>query len=446
MFVAADDTDSMRGNCTTFLATEIIHELVFSKGLDLIGFPRLVRLNPAIPWKTRGNGSLVMCFGKGTGTKRFIGQIKGKDVFSFENKTDWEPDRYMILEAIKPLVQRYHDPTDSDPGIVISEIRPSYDFYRYGVSRVADRDVIEKEIERIGALKYEIGCGRGIIGCTCGMAWIPRDRTFELLSYRPEERWGTERIFDRDSVVEADSLLKSTFNSYEERTGKIAIFPGTPCPVMYGFRGDDPDELIRGHDIIKTEPQDRWLVFETNQGTDDHIITEYTQEEFIPNSSYSVEGIVESVNRIRGGHTFLVLDTKFGKLTCAAYEPSREFRHVLDWLTKGDRIVVLGELRESPRSLNIEKIHVLETVDEYQKVSNPVCTECGRAMTSVGKGKGYRCKRCGTKSELPVLKKVPRWIVPGWYEPPVSARRHLSKPLKRMGEVQPVEFVNCRNQ
>ena len=67
MFVAADDTDSMRGNCTTYLATEIIRVLVYEDGLDLIGFPRLVRLNPAIPWKTRGNGALVMRFGKGTG-------------------------------------------------------------------------------------------------------------------------------------------------------------------------------------------------------------------------------------------------------------------------------------------------------------------------------------------------------------------------------------------
>ena len=446
MFVAADDTDSMRGNCTTFLATEIIRDLIFNEGLDLIGYPRLVRLNPAIPWKTRGNGSLVMCFGKGIGEKKLIGQIDGKDIFVFEEKTDWEPDRNMILERIKPLVERFHDPVDSDPGIIISEIRPDHTFYINGVTRVIKRSSIEEEIERIGALKYEIGCGRGIIGCICGMAWIPKDKTYELLAYRPQERWGTERIFDGESVSKADAELSTTFNSYEYRTGKIAIFPGTPCPVLYGFRGDVPDDLIRGHGMIKTEPQDRWIIFETNQGTDDHIIREHTSESFIPNSSYSITGIVERVERIRGGHTFMTLNTVYGNLTCAAYEPSGEFRYVLDWLSRGDEVEVLGELRENPRTLNIEKIHVLRTVEEYRKVSNPICEVCGRAMTSVGKGKGYRCKKCGTKSDSPVLEKVERWVVPGWYEPPVSARRHLSKPLKRMGEVQPVEFVNCRNQ
>lgn len=446
MFVAADDTDSMRGNCTTFLATEIIYDLIYNYNLDLIGCPRLVRLNPAIPWKTRGNGSLVMCFGKGTGNKTFIGEINGKKIFAFESKTEWEPDKNEILKRIIPVVEKYHDPVDSDPGILISENRPSYDYYLEGVRRVVKRSTIENEIQRINALKFEIGCGRGLIGCVCGMAWIPKDYTYELLSYRPQERWGTERIFDKESVMKADHEIESSFNSWEDRFQKVAIVPGTPCPVMYGFRGDVLSDLVKGHDIIKTEEQSRWLIFLSNQGTDDHIIADCTMEEFIPNSSYSVKGTVLSVERIRGGHTFVKIDSKFGILDCAAYEPSREFRHALDWLTTGDEIEVLGELRECPRSLNIEKIHVLKTVEEYVKVSNPKCPDCNRSMVSIGKGKGYRCKKCGTKSDNPIMKRCTRWIVPGWYEPPVAARRHLSKPLKRMNEIQPVEFVNCRNQ
>ena len=67
-------------------------------------------------------------------------------------------------------------------------------------------------------------------------------------------------------------------------------------------------------------------------------------------------------------------------------------------------------------------------------------------MKSVGRGQGYRCKRCGTSAEDPVTEPVTRWVVPGWYEPPTAARRHLSKPLKRMGLEQPVEFVNSRSR
>ncbi|MEM0501968.1 MAG: DNA-binding protein, partial [Thermoplasmata archaeon] len=51
MWIGVDDTDSSEGMCTTYLAPQILLKL----NLDLIGFPRLVRLNPNIPWKTRGN-------------------------------------------------------------------------------------------------------------------------------------------------------------------------------------------------------------------------------------------------------------------------------------------------------------------------------------------------------------------------------------------------------
>ena len=78
MYLSVDDTDSTEGLCTTFLATEIIK----SVDLDLIGYPRLVRLNPAVPWKTRGNGSLSLKFGYGTGKKTKIGRIGNRDIFS----------------------------------------------------------------------------------------------------------------------------------------------------------------------------------------------------------------------------------------------------------------------------------------------------------------------------------------------------------------------------
>ena len=78
VYIAVDDTDSRTGNCTTYLLTEIIREL---SDLDIIGNPRLVRLNPAVPWKTRGNGALALRVGEGTGKKKFIGTIGEKDVF-----------------------------------------------------------------------------------------------------------------------------------------------------------------------------------------------------------------------------------------------------------------------------------------------------------------------------------------------------------------------------
>ena len=441
MFVAVDDTDSMNGNCTTFLATEIIRE--FMDDLDLIGNPRLVRLNPAVPWKTRGNGSLVMRFGKGSGPKRFIGRIGDRDVFCYDRCTSFEPDPVMMRDRIIPHIEEHHE-DDSDPGLLISRSKPSQSLYWKGVRTILSRDDVDPEIERIGGTTFEIGCGRGLIGCTCGMAWRPRDSTFELLSYRPSDRWGTPRIFDPITIRDVEHNYPTTFNSWEDRMEKVAMVPSTPCPVMYGLRGDVESDLIEASSKISTEPIDRWMIFLTNQGTDDHIIRNATR--LVPNQSYSITGtVISNPRHIEGSHVLIDIGTRHGTITCAAYEPSKEFRYTLDWLVPGDVIEVLGELRDLPRTLNIEKIHVISTVDEYRKVSNPVCPICSRTMKSIGKDGGFKCKKCHTRSSAPVSVKVPRQIVPGWYEPPTAARRHLSKPLKRMGLEQPVEFVNSRS-
>jgi len=185
------------------------------------------------------------------------------------------------------------------------------------------------------------------------------------------------------------------------------------------------------------------MVFLTNQGTDDHLIRD--AKELVPNQSYILRGTVASQSHhMKGGHVFIELETRYGTITCGAYEPSKEFRFTVDWLVPGDEVEVVGELRDEPRTLNIEKIHVFSTAEEYEKLSNPVCPKCGRTMKSSGKDQPFRCKDCHTSSTEPVLRETTRWIVPGWYEPPTAARRHLSKPLKRMGEQQPVEFLRGR--
>ena len=437
MYVAVDDTDSVKGRCTTFLATEMISELC--RDMDMIGYPRLVRLNPATPWKTRGNAALTMRFGKGTGKKMLVGNISGRGIFCFSGAAGYEPEEKDVLERLIPIIEENSEP-DSDPGLVVSRKKPSQSMYWKGVRTILDRDVVEDEVRRIGAYKFEIRNGRGIVGATCGMAWRPRDSTLELLAYRPKERWGTERVFESLSIRDANASLMSTFNSWEERAQKVTMVPSTPCPIMYGFRGNDLSELMKGREIIKSEPIERWMIFLTNQGTDDHIIPD--PKELVPNQSYYVEGKVIGSRHIAGGHVLTDIDTKFGKMTVGAYEPSKEFRYLFDNLSAGDIIGVMGELREEPRTLNAEKVNVIKIAERYEKVSNPVCPICGRTMESVGKGKGYRCRKCRTSAELPCTRKETRWVREGWYEPPAAARRHLSKPLKRMGVEQPVEFLN----
>jgi tRNA(Ile2)-agmatinylcytidine synthase len=57
--IGIDDTDSKTGGCTTYTAALLFEEFCRS-GFEPTDFPWLVRLNPNIPWKTRGNGALAI--------------------------------------------------------------------------------------------------------------------------------------------------------------------------------------------------------------------------------------------------------------------------------------------------------------------------------------------------------------------------------------------------
>jgi len=57
LYVGFDDTDSSSGMCTTYVCAVVLEKLK-SCGMTLKGEPRLIRLNPFAPYKTRGNGAV----------------------------------------------------------------------------------------------------------------------------------------------------------------------------------------------------------------------------------------------------------------------------------------------------------------------------------------------------------------------------------------------------
>jgi len=57
--VGIDDTDSPQGGCTTYVACKLAEK--FGKlGAKFVDYPNLLRLNPNVPWKTRGNASVSL--------------------------------------------------------------------------------------------------------------------------------------------------------------------------------------------------------------------------------------------------------------------------------------------------------------------------------------------------------------------------------------------------
>ena len=58
MIIGIDDTDSNEGMCTTYLGALLLEELQEYGNIE--NLPLLVRLNPTIPYKTRGNAAVAL--------------------------------------------------------------------------------------------------------------------------------------------------------------------------------------------------------------------------------------------------------------------------------------------------------------------------------------------------------------------------------------------------
>lgn len=59
---------------------------------------------------------------------------------------------------------------------------------------------------------------------------------------------------------------------------------------------------------------------------------------------------------------------------------------------------------------------------------------CKKGMKSIGHNKGYKCIKCGVRSNIIKKRKITREIKKGLYLPVPSAQRHLTKPIERYGK------------
>jgi tRNA(Ile2)-agmatinylcytidine synthase len=436
IWVGIDDTDSRNGGCTTFVARKII-EKILRKKYVIIGYPRLIRLNPNIPWKTRGNGALAFQVGKKGNCYKKIGGLKDFDFTIVEKSVQdlANPEKIYLKNIILDVINEYAhiDGKNTNPGAVILTSQPSFHIYQQAVRDLFTISEIKKLLNQKDSEIIAYKNARGLIGATAATAWRPlHEYTYELIAYREDLRWGSPREINIESVKQIDKNVPTTFDNYDYMHRHNRIAPNSPCPILYGIRGLEPADLPFAMKFVESEPYESWMIFQSNQGTDDHL-----QKTIIsgikPYNSVTVEGLVNtSPSTLQGGHVFFSIKDSSGSIDVAAYEPTKEFRNVIRQLTIGDKIVVYGGVRKIPATINLEKIYIKELVPVIKKIENPVCPKCSKHMKSIGKNQGFRCRKCKNVEKNPIFHDVSRTIHPGWYEVPVCARRHLSMPLKLM--------------
>ena len=427
LHVGIDDTDSLDGGCTTWVALRVIEAL--QPDFDLIGTPRLVRLNPDVPWKTRGNGAVALAFGRGAGPCTQVGELPGGPVLAHAEAAPAALDAEALLERVLTVVRAEARPS-AQPGVVVSETRPSEKRYWQGVRGIMRDTQLREALE--GAAHAGLNGGRGLAGAACALAWSPRSGgvalscTWELLGYRERDRWGTPRDISAESVA-AVAAVEKTFGC-RDPDGSPAMVPHSSCPVLWGLRGLEPASLTAGFAALGPEQPERWLLWQTNQATDDHYVTALPAG---GEASVRLSGTVAAAAQSRrGGHRFFGFAHEGGELECAAFEPSGDFRHVVDMLAPGDELEVCGSFEAGV--LKLEKLCVIALAPRQRKPPNPACPECGARTHSAGRDLGYRCRPCGTRVPAPAPEPVAPALAPGWYDPPASARRHLVRPARLM--------------
>ncbi len=423
--IGIDDTDSPRMGCTTYIAALLVEKLE-KIGCKFIDYPNLIRLNPNVPWKTRGNGAVALRF-------KFL-----------NNQLEFEDIKSIVLSVVKENSDLNYPKTDPAIAFLKGEVPEKlFLFAKKAIQNVVSIKEAEKIAELYNVEVNLIKGKRGIVGALAALGeTLQNDYTYELIAYRTIENRGTKRKVNEESVKKMDELTKPlTFNNYDYEKERVLITPRGKDPILFGIRGENPFILLKAFKIVEVyEEIERWVIFRTNQGTDAHLRKVNFINEISPYQPVVVVGEVASQPKtIPGGHVIFKIKDESGEIECAAYEPTGKFRNIIRKLIPGDLIEVAGGVRaptkKHGKTINIEKIKILKLAEEYIYL-NPLCEKCGKRMKSLGKNQGFKCEKCGFKTfkKEKVKIKVERELKEGLYLPPLRAQRHLTKPEIRYGQ------------
>lgn len=423
LHIGIDDTDSTRMGCTTYIASLLIEKITKRDGVFL-DYPTLIRLNPNVPWKTRGNGAICLRI-----------RIHADRIDHVIEDT---------IEIVK--VNSDLDNKKTDPGIVFfwgERIPREFSYFSLKTKQdIVKKDEALKLVKKYKAKAFSFKYGRGIIGALAAVGeTLTADHTYELISYRIKRNRGTPRKLDDASVFRMDKEMKGlTFNNVDYEKRGILITPRGPDPIFLGIRGESADAVKRAFRLLKIQEEiERWVIFRTNQGTDAHLRTIKNINLVQSYHSVIVNGtLTRNPISIPGRHVIFTIADENKSIDCAAYEPTGKFRNIIRALIIGDIVQVYGGVRprseKIPMTINLEKIKIIRLIPKIL-MRNPICKFCKKHMGSMGKEKGFRCKKCGARERKAkkIQVQIKRNISTGLYIPPPRANRHLTKPFSRYG-------------
>ena len=306
LHIGIDDIDSPLGGCTTHLASILVESL--DGRFSFKDYPNLIRLNPNIPWKTRGNGAVAL------------------RVLVEEDSVSQVVER--VLDTVGGYVEEFMHPKRNPCVAFYTSNNVSRSLRWFGVKAIRDvitLDLVKKVVGRNGVKFecYEPGL-RGLVGAVAaiGVPLDDCDYTYELLAYRCRENWGKTRLVEDESVFKMDEETRPhTFLNVDWEEKRVLITPRGVDPVLYGIRGEDPGILIKAMKMVKIgEPIERWTIFRSNQGTDMHLQRVPAISSIRVYQSVIVRGkVVSKPMWIKGGHVVFRIGDETGTIDAVSY-------------------------------------------------------------------------------------------------------------------------------
>jgi len=415
LHIGIDDTDSPKGMCTTFLSYKIVKFLEKQK-TEFVDYPSLIRFNPNIPWKTRGNGAVRLT-------------IKTRN-----------PNK--IKKEIIQFITNYSDTKNgANPGLVFfqdqSIPQSFHKFSMLALWKLISRKTAKDFISNNKIDSFYLGNGQGLVGAIGAIGYKFSDHTFELLCYRKKSQFGKKRKINKHSVKKMQSItFPETYNSFDNENDRVLITPHGPDPVFYGIRGESVKSVVLASTMVDTDEKlDGYMVFKSNQGTADHLKNELQVNDLKPyTSGFLVGKVCSKPVTEQGGHVFFSIQVGDRKIRCGVYKQTKITKTAQD-LILGDKIRLGGGIRKASKNyervLNVEFLDVIK-LEKNILLTNPTCKTCNKKMKSKGNRQGFECFRCGNKSFSKSSLEIPRKIQRKLYLPAISAHRHLTRPYQRL--------------
>lgn len=404
LHIGIDDVDSHFGGCTTHVMYGVLKALLRDGGARLADFPRLVRLNPYVPFKTRGNAALAVSLALDRNMD--VGDVKER-----------------VVQMVADMSERRGK---ASPGIVFVEGEvPSelVGLYRKALAQLVPKSFAVRLIDRVAEWRG----GRGVIGAAAAIGALMDSFTFELLVYRDPtaERPRLDPAGLARAIAAVGPLVYATATKR-----RLLAMPRGGDPVLLGIRGLSPPHIFAMMAVLHQHIADHvvgWALYKTNQGTDAHWTAGEVPERPLPYSPYIARGIIIGAKRLPGRHVMLVLDSG---IKAVVYRHLGRIKAVLE-RCNGCEAVLIGGVKPHGEDLflYVEKalvVHDIAAVD----MGPPRCEACGGPLTSMGRRGGHKCRRCGARyAAVARLARYRGTGVPwGLHVPREEEWRHLSAP------------------